>query len=404
MEDDDAVRISALDPAYLVEAAGNYANYVGDQLQFTGFDLGTVRSSEPQTYLLDDVSVADYEDEWEVERRRYATHLRAMKDKDKALIRSANDKLRRAREKGKGRASLNDEEIEALERRRLQEKKEENRKSGRVSSGKSSRNDSTPDLHVDKARRKSGNRTPSSPAGGPSRSRGPKSPKQSRTTSFDNSTSAPAGLLVAGPDGRPVYAPVPYGSQSGYRSASDTRSQFSDKQSSNIDGGYVPYSPRYFTPQDYRTPSASRPAAINPRRNPADELHMPSNRARASSSVQHGEARRMHGQGAGRRNISGPADMAFSRLRQVDLASPLPEHLSRPHSPTTPRNEATSYFDQRRESSGSMDSVVVVNEESSASDAGDEQDARASSVERGSHKIERVPVGRGKDKHRRKKK
>ncbi|KAF2157644.1 hypothetical protein K461DRAFT_289943 [Myriangium duriaei CBS 260.36] len=399
-EEDDAVN---LDPAYLIEAAGDYATFVSDQLQFTGFDLGSARRSEPQEQPLDDISVADYEDQWEIERQRYATHLRAIKERDKALVKSANEKLRRAREKGKGRASLNPDEIEALERRRLQDKQDEGRKERRTSA-KSSRNSSSADLHVDKTRRKSGNRSSGSPLASSSRSRGPRSPKQSRSPPIDATTpTQPPGFLIPGPDERPVYAPISYfPPQSGYRSTSDARPSSSETPP-GADGPYVPYSPRYFTPQHYRSPSGTKPSHSS-RRSQADELHMPPSRARASSSVQHSDSPRAQGSSYGRRNVSGPAEMAFSRLRQMDLASPLYEHPSQPHTPNASQTDIAYDLDQGLESSGSMESVVVVNEESSASDEGDEQGVRVtSSAEREPYKHERASASRAKDKGRRRK-
>lgn len=400
--EDDAVKLASIDPGYLIQAAGDYANFVSDQLQFTGFDLGSARRPESE-YLQDDVSsVAEYEDSWEVERRRYSTHLRALKEKDKALVRSANEKIRRAKEKGKSKASLTADEIEAMERRRLQERQDDDQKKHRrASSGKNSRNNSTSDLHVEKARRKSGNRVSSSPAANTpvSRSRKPKSPKTSRTTSLDTTMALPsAGHTLLGPDERPAYSPATYMGQPAYRSTSDAHG---GELAAAYEASYIPYSQRYFTPQEYRPSPSSRHSA-------ADELHIPPSRARAASSVQHDEWARSQAAALGRRNVSGPVESAYSRLRPMDMGSPLPELLSRP--PTPPHAghhaelEPRAGFYKHDDSNDSMGSVVVVNEEGSTSELGGHDGVQVGSKDQRAPRIDRVPVGgRSKDKQRRRK-
>ncbi|PNS17726.1 NFX1-type zinc finger-containing protein 1 [Sphaceloma murrayae] len=380
-DEDDAVR---LDPAYLLHTAGEYADFVGDQLQFTGYDLGSARHSGGQDFA-DDVSIAEYEDQWEIERQRYASHLRAMKERDKALVKSANDKMRRAREKGKSRASLTPDEIDALERRRLQEKQDSARptiKDRHSSSGKSSRSTSASNLTVDKTRRKSGSRFFSSPAANSSRARLPKtSPKPSRHASLDATPSSSApGFLVPGPDGQPVYAKIPYYQQSNY-SRSDARSASSSSvhHTPHYEGGYVPYSPRYFTPQDYRD---HRPSSGS-RRSPVDELNLPRTRERASSSLPYPSGYR----GETRRNVSGPAGMGYERRRAP--TSPLKEYQG---------DERVEDFEVRD------DSEAVGDESAEGNSEGEDEGVKVEvNVEGEGLRIERVPVGGRKERDRERK-
>ncbi|KAG8623396.1 hypothetical protein KVT40_008372 [Elsinoe batatas] len=400
-DDDDSVR---LDPAYLLQSAGEYAEFVGDQLQFTGFDLGSARRSRGQDILDDGASVADYEDQWEIERQRYASHLRAMKERDKALVKSANDKMRRAREKGRSRASLSPDEIEALERRRLLEKQESPRSSAtkdrRSSSGKNSRSTSASNLAVDKTRRKSGSRFFSSPAANSSRTRIPKtSPKQSRHASLDNThdpRGAP-GFVVPGPDGQPMYSPLPYYPPSSYsRSDARTASTSSVRHiPQDYQGGYVPYSPRYFTPQDYKPTSST-----TSRRSPPDELHLPRTRERASSSVPYPSDPHLRAGSSShaRRNVSGPAGTSYDRHRRTPT-SPLAEYPVRGDS----LGKRAEDFEVHDEDEGSSDGVVVVNDEGESE--GSDSDEEGVKVEvgldgRDGYKIERVPVGGRREKDR----
>lgn len=403
-DDDDAVR---MDPAYLLQAAGDYADYVGDQLQFTGYDLGSARRSGGQDMLADDISIADYEDQWEIERQRYASHLRAMKERDKALVKSADDKLRRAREKGKSRASLSPDEIDALERRRLQEKQESPRpsiKDRRSSSGKSSRSTSATNLPVDKTRRKSGSRFFSSPAANASRARLPKSspPKQSRHSSLDagHPPAGAPGFLVPGPDGQPMYAPLPYYPPSSY-SRTDARSASSSSvhHTPRNDAGYIPYSPRYFTPQDYRDhrPSSSSTS----RRSATDELNLPRTRERASSSVPFPSEQYTRASGS-RRNVSGPADSRYERSRRAPT-SPLAEYPPRGDSLGARAEDFEVRDGDGEDDEASSEGVVVVNEGESESGSGSDGEGVKVEVSlegREGYRIERVPVGGRKEKER----
>ncbi|KAF4555300.1 Hypothetical protein D9617_2g052540 [Elsinoe fawcettii] len=401
VDDDDTVH---LDPAYLLQTAGEYAGFVGDQLNFTGYDLGSARRSGGQDTFDDGASIAEYEDQWEIERQRYASHLRAMKERDKALVKSANDKMRRAREKGKSNASLSPDEIEALERRRLQEKQESPRSSGtkdrRSSSGKNSRSTSATNLAVDKTRRKSGSRFFSSPAANSSRTRIPKtSPKQSRHASLDGShdpRGAP-GFVVPGPDGQPVYSPLPYYPPSSY-SRSDARSTSTSSvhhHPQNFENGYVPYSPRYAS-QDYRPTSST-----TSRRSPTDELHLPRARERASSSLPYpSEHLRASSSSHARRNVSGPAGMSHDRQRRTPT-SPLAEYPARGDSLGSRAEDFEVHDDEDSEG------VVVVNDgpesEESSSD-GEGVKVEVSLEGQDGYRIQRVPVGGRKDREREKEK
>lgn len=187
----------------------------------------------------------------------------------------------------------------------------------------------------DKGRRRSGSRMFGLSATNSPKSRASKSPKTSRKPSPEPTSQAAApGFMVPGPDGRPILAPVGYFAHPldpvrGANSRPDgaRHSPVSDRLAGTPphDMPYTAYPPRY-----YPMPEES-PPPLSSRRSP-DELFLP--RARAASTAQYPfnpYISRAQPSSPSRRNVSGPADVSYSRIPRKAPASPLDEHPSRSH-------------------------------------------------------------------------
>ena len=170
-------------------------SFAGDQLYFTGADLGAhVRTRPGEDYDYD----SQYSDE-EPSRLENAqgTMQLALRDKEELLVQKALERIRRAQILGKTNVKLSQPELDALERKRKKDQ------SIRKTSGSNSR-------LADK-RRSSGTSTPSNKEqlyG--KRTRQSLPPHHDQVTpSSHNSAPTPPGLLYAGHDG-PSYAPLGY--------------------------------------------------------------------------------------------------------------------------------------------------------------------------------------------------
>ena len=218
----------------LVEPFMSRPEFIGDELMFTGYDLGSARRySRAEDY-------SDDEDRYEYEKRRYEAYLAA---REESLVQSAQERMRKARKAGKSRASLSPEEVDALERRRQQQE------SRPVSKGRTSRSNSAVNLIADKEKEKSRKKSKSffsSPVANSSRSRTPK--EKPRKVLKTPSYPAP-GFMVAGPDGRPMYAPFGYYPPErphSSRASSGSASSSSKPRTPPYDTPYPPYPPRYY--------------------------------------------------------------------------------------------------------------------------------------------------------------
>lgn len=301
--------------------------------------------------------------------------------------------------------------MDALERRKTQYREVTPPETKSPSKGKASRTSSAVNLASDKSKKKGGNRLFGLPAANSSKSRAPKSPKTSRKPSPESSAPAAPGFMMPGPDGRPVYAPFGYfppppealrpgSSRSGSRSASSSSRK---PATPPYDMPYPPpYPSRYYPmpPEDYRPPSSSR-------RSP-EELFMP--RARAASTAQYPVdpygSRPAPVSGSGRRNVSGPPDVPYSKLRRVAPSSPLAEY---PHREQDSRDRRPVPRAQQS-SSGSSDSPETNEGTPSSSSSEDDEDEEEVKVEvvQGSkgqgYTVDRVPVGKGGESRRRRRK
>jgi len=132
--------------------------FAGDELYFTGFDLGSARrlGYEDQDHVQDFARPED--DYYEFERRRYEAYVTAMQEREEELVRSAQDRLRKAKGKGRSRPSLTQEEMDALERQRIYQQRQRSPTESRTPGKDRSSSSSAVNHDSDKGRRKSSGR------------------------------------------------------------------------------------------------------------------------------------------------------------------------------------------------------------------------------------------------------
>jgi hypothetical protein len=273
----------------------------------------------------------------------------AVREKEEALIQSALGRIARARAKGKTNVNLSEEEMEALQRRNNQQPEPapalasppptpaKNAKGTKTSS----RSSSSTNLAAQKTRKRNssglfGNGS-SSPAKSNSKAKVNRKPSaEQQAPQIPPYPPGPPGILVPGPDGVPVYAPIGYGppspefrrqqsggSQPGSRSASKHRRRESTPPERT--DPYAQYPMRYYPPPSMRPPSSGSNRSL-----PDDvDWYPPAPRTRSSSNAQYAGYATDHDvplalpAAQSRRNVSGPADMRYSSLRRVPAGSPL---------------------------------------------------------------------------------
>ncbi|GAB7349657.1 hypothetical protein MBLNU459_g0332t1 [Dothideomycetes sp. NU459] len=388
-----------LDPANFMSRStqGGQAGFTGDELYFTGYDLGQARDGRGSgNGSYEDIVYGEYgyseeEERAYYEEQRYAAY-RAAWDRETALLQSADEKLRKASKKGKNSVSLSQDEVDAMERRKQQQRDSPGPSTPKK--GKGSRSNSVVSLTGDKSRKKSsstrlfGTSSPSVP-----KTRTPKSTRKSSNEQQGApyaSNNPPPAFMVAGPDGVPLYAPVGYypsldnirSSPSASRPGSRSVSASSRRQvTPPYENNYPPYPSRFHgPPSDLRPPSSSSSS-----RPPSDDaLRVPRNRS--ASTVPYPQD--LFGAPAvpavqSRRNVSGPPDISYAKLRRVPPSSPLAAR----EASTNTGQEWPPRTDSRR-SRGS----------SSSSTDDDGEGVRVEIVPEGDgdgYRIDRKPVGEG---------
>lgn len=375
-------------------SSGGRSAHAGDELYFTGYDMGRARSSENSPY--DENGRADYygysdaEEQYEYDRQRYAVYLASLR-REESLVQSAEEKMRKAKARGRSNVNLSPDEIDALERKRAQEQAI----ARPVTKGKTSRSTSAVNLTNEKSRKKGG-RLFSAPA--PARNRQSKSPKTSRKPSLEATVSAPPAFMGHGSGGQPLYSPYTYPfPQDGLRPSSQSSRDTSRSASANNKRqltppydypypGYAPYQHRYYPmPDEPRQPSSSR-------RSP-DELFVPRHRAATSAHRPDDLHLPPMPSPQGRRTVTGPPDVSYSKLRHVAPRSPLAEQPPIPRADRPPDRRASTPNPEESSSSESSED--------------DEQGVRVDivpEVKGDGYRIERVPVGSNDRERRRRSK
>ncbi|QIX00062.1 hypothetical protein AMS68_005579 [Peltaster fructicola] len=252
-------------------------------------------------------------------RNAYDDYSEPEDDSDEVLVRAALDRISKARTKGKTNVNLSLEEMEALERRNGVQQHEYLSPPATPKSSKSKltgRSGSLTNIMNAKTRKRSS--TPSTPKTTPKSNT---KAKISRKNSADNvpvfHPSSPS-VLVRGPDGMPMYAPLAYLPQeysSTSRSRSRSTSQSSKRDTTPPDQIYGGYPVRYY-------PQVTRPASASSSRPFAEHADRKAGRSRAGSAAQYlvnddySPMPAAHG-----RKLSGPSAAAYSPLRRVAQAS-----------------------------------------------------------------------------------
>jgi len=297
--------------------------FASDPLHFTGIDMSSTASRARRSYSYDDSENSSDSDSELSEFDGTNALQVALRDKEEALVQSALARIRRAQAKGKQEVKLNQDELDALEKRRkrmqaaaiLKEKK---------GSGSGS----------DKDKRRSQRQLV------PIASLEPKSRKKGKSRA---GTPPPPALMIAGADGSASYTPLGhYPPQAGASRNSPARPR-SSTTSQQMRGNPTP--PQYSAYQqgpnrhfsDGARPNSSSSTSSR-RPLPDEEGWIPSGSRRSSiasqpidpfeyqtSSNHQPNISQQHIQG--RRNASGPADIAYSSLRRSP-PNPGPYHSS----------------------------------------------------------------------------
>lgn len=396
-EDDGYGQGVILDPNAYAARDARARGFVSDELYFDGYDVGQDRVSRRGLY--DQAQFGDDfdSDELDYRERRGSAFQQAVRDKEEALIQSALERIARARAKGKTNVNLTQEEMEALERRRGQQPEQtpplasppatpaKNAKGVKASS----RSNSSTNL-ASKTRKRGGSglfgTNSPSPAKSNSKAKVNRKPSAERALPYP-AGQAPAGVMVQGPDGTPVYAPIGYygppspeflrsqtrGSRPGSRSASKHNRRESTPPERTAE--YAPYPPlRYYNP------GTARPDSSGSNRSLPDEIDWyppppPAGRNRSASNVPYPpgygtdyDAALLPAAQGPRRNVSGPADVRYSSLRRVPPSSPLAQRPVPAHSSHS--DPAVSIV---KRASGLSQQVGGSSESSESSSSGDDQ-------------------------------
>ena len=334
--------------------------FVSDELYFDGYDVGQGRPSRRALYDQAHYDEGFDSDEMEYrDQRMIAYH--ASVEKEEALIQTALERIARARSKGKTNVNLSQEEMEALERRRGQQPEPpaplasppatpaKPAAKGKVGS----RSNSSTNLASQKTRTKRGSTGlfggSSSPAKSNSKAKVNRKPSAEQAIPYPTGQ-GPPGIMVPGPNGRPVYAPIEYygppspelvraqsgGSRPNSKPGSRSASKHRRRESTPPDRAeaYAQYPPRYYPP-----PPGMRPESSGSNRSLPDDIdwYPPPPRNRSASNAQYigypGDYDTAPPMPAaqGRRNITGPPDVRYSSLRRVPPSSPLAHRPSPAH-------------------------------------------------------------------------
>jgi len=334
-----------------------------------------------------------FDSEDEPYRRKEAAQ-RVNDGRVEVLVQSAMRRIAEARANRQLNVNLSVEEMEALERRRGPPSEPVPRPPpqfsasppstpAKTSKGKSgSRSNSSTSLSNQKTRRRGntglfGVQSSPSPAKSNSKVKVDRKPSNERSSSY-SSGNGPPGVMVPGPDGRPVFAPlVNYApsnatasrARAGSRSASKhSRRDSTPPERTDV---YAQYPPRYYYP-----PSGMRPDSSSSNRSMQDDMdyYPTASRQRSASNAQYAAYRPADDYDApslpaaqGRRNVSGPANIQYSTLRRVPPASsPLAARPGAQHASSEPagagrKGSGLDHELERTSSSSSDDQGVQVN-------------------------------------------
>lgn len=394
-----------LDPNGYAYRDPRQRGYAGDELYFTGHDLGQHRrESYPNAYY----GEGDSEDDG------YYRGAAAYNGRDEALAQSAYERIARARAQGQTNINLSVEEMEALERRRVVQQPAPVQPPPlqiasppatpvKTTKGKTSaRNNSSVSLTSQKGKKKSSSLFgSSSPAKSKTKSSRKNSVSSDQAPPFSPAV-PPPGYVLAGPNGMPMpmpmpmYAPMPYypppspelSRAQSTRDRSRSTSKHNRRGSTPPEAVYSQYSPRFYPPS-----GGMRPGSSSSNRSFQDEADwyahaaaaasplQPTGRSRAGSSAQYRMPDDYAGPpmpaAQGRRSLggSGSPDVNYSALRRVPPgSSPL---AARPGAPTMHYSDPAVTNRKGSGLSQEVDSASTGSGSSSSDDQGVQVDVRA---------------------------
>ncbi|MCJ1431723.1 hypothetical protein MMC27_001078 [Xylographa pallens] len=299
----------------------------GDDLHFTGADLGRGSRDSGRQGSSDDSEHS--EDAVDYDLGNGSAMQVALRDKEEVLVQRAKERIRRAQAMGKISVKLPPSELDALERQLASEQAKGKKPTLKTkSSGErriSGRGSSSQNVVTSTATRR--------------KSRSSLAITNDRGAS-DPAQTAPPGLLVAGPDGRPIYAPFgyyppspvsPYGPSS--RPNSRTGSAHSLQHTPPLPQSQSrSQQKRYFSvPEQRPQASSGSRGTSSPRPLPDDPDWQP--RARSTSNLPYPSDLYQYPTYSppmpqmpipypqGRRNVSGP-EIGYPNLRGAQTARP----------------------------------------------------------------------------------
>jgi len=357
------------------QGVGLHGTYPGDELHFTGADLGLgIRNRQRRDHNYN-YSSRSSEEENDSEGVSGGTMQLALRDKEEMLVQRALERIRRAQMLGRTNVKLTQPEIDALERKRRKDQAK-------------SRDAETNSKDVERRRSTGyfGNTIKNDKLG----KRGSKDliPGYSKSGSSSPARATPPGMIVPGSDGIPSYAPFGYYPSSG--SAPQGRSSRSGSRSTsshNLQQLSPPLPPnqahtqqrRYVSvPEPSQPPPSSRSPPL-PRRLPDDPNWIPRPRSASSSQPYSNEPFQYQTHSPplpqmpvqysqGRRNVSGPPEVQYSSVRRVPpIARPYAassdpsilrrEYIDEAPDEANPSEDDSDYDDDAENSSVRVDVV-----------------------------------------------
>lgn len=297
--------------------------FASDQLHFTGIDLSsTSRARRSYTYSTEESSEVDSDGSSYDDRSERQVALR---DKEEALVQSAFARIRRAQEKGKQEVKLNQDELDALEKRR---KRMEAAARAKARKGSGSSGGSGSEKRRSERKAVPIQQLFTEPLPDPVNKK--RSKKSNPSTPPSSGSSRPPGILVGGPGGSTLTPLGHYPPQTGRNSPGRPRS--SSSQSRGEPFPQIPYQQAIRHYSDGNRPASS--ASNSSRRHlPDEEDWNPSQSRRTSISSQHhtpdpfdfqipsGHVQSMsqqylQSQASAQRIGSGSGDIAYSSVRR----------------------------------------------------------------------------------------
>ncbi|KAM0141566.1 hypothetical protein ACHAO1_001754 [Botrytis cinerea] len=330
--------------------------FASDPLHFTGIDISS--NTRPRRgYSYDEAERSSESDSEDSDYHDGGDKQLALRgDSEEAIVQGALARIRRAQEKGRQDVKLTQEELDALERRRIRMQAAAAAKAAKKGSSGSG---------AEKKRRSDRKTVDIASLMDPKPASDPKKRKSKRKSgSSSHSAAAGPGILVDGPDG-PSYTPI-----GGYHPSDRGTSR---SRSSARHGHSPPGTSRHFS--DGMRPTSHN---ISPRRSlPEEESWHSTNSKRTSLSSQYHVADPFDYQvtadqpppvpqqyaqsSSGRHNYSGPADISYTSVRRS-----LPQGYA-----ATDRIPSDSSLRYRTSPRGERE-VITIPDSSEESDSADE--------------------------------